>query len=278
MRPLPFMKIGIFQFCPRFGDIEYNLNRIKNVLIHTDADLMVLPELCTTGYQFISKEEALDLSEVIPDGVSIKKLTILCRKKKMYLVAGVNERDGNGCYNASVLLGPKGYIGKYRKMHLFDEEKLWFQPGTDQFHVWDLGIVRVGMMICFDWIFPESARSLALAGADLICHPSNLVLPFCPDAMVTRSIENKVFAATANRIGKEARGDKAPLQFIGRSQVTDPKGKRLLQFSSEEEGVKTVIIDPILARDKHVTARNDLWEDRRVGQYLEKIKKKEERK
>jgi len=272
------MKIGIFQFCPRFGDIEYNLNRIKNVLIHTDADLMVLPELCTTGYQFISKEEALDLSEVIPDGVSIKKLTILCRKKKMYLVAGVNERDGNGCYNASVLLGPKGYIGKYRKMHLFDEEKLWFQPGTDQFHVWDLGIVRVGMMICFDWIFPESARSLALAGADLICHPSNLVLPFCPDAMVTRSIENKVFAATANRIGKEARGDKAPLQFIGRSQVTDPKGKRLLQFSSEEEGVKTVIIDPILARDKHVTARNDLWEDRRVGQYLEKIKKKEERK
>jgi len=278
MRPLPFMKIGIFQFCPRFGDIEYNLNRIKNVLIHTDADLMVLPELCTTGYQFISKEEALDLSEVIPDGVSIKKLTILCRKKKMYLVAGVNERDGNGCYNASVLLGPKGYIGKYRKMHLFDEEKLWFQPGTDQFHVWDLGIVRVGMMICFDWIFPESARSLALAGADLICHPSNLVLPFCPDAMVTRSIENKVFAATANRIGKEARGDKAPLQFIGRSQVTDPKGKRLLQFSSEEEGVKTVIIDPILARDKHVTARNDLWEDRRVGQYREKIKKKEERK
>ncbi|MBN2102800.1 acyltransferase [bacterium] len=268
------MKIGIFQFFSKFGEKEYNLNRIENVLTHVDADLLVLPELCTTGYQFISRKEVHDLSESIPDGESTRRLMAICRRKKMHIAAGVSERNGDDCYNTSVLLGPEGYIGTYRKIHLFDEEKLWFQPGTEGFQVWDLGPAKVGMMICFDWIFPESARSLALAGADLICHPSNLVLPFCPDAMITRSVENRVFTATANRIGCEARGGKSPLNFTGLSQVTDPSGNRMIQFGSEEEGVKTVRIDVTLARNKHITSRNDLWEDRREELYQETRNKK----
>lgn len=262
------MRIGIVQFNPKFGDKTYNLNRIESVLNKADADLIVLPELCTTGYQFVSGEEALDLSEPTPEGPSIRRLMAICRKNNMHLAAGVNERQGDACYNSAVLLGPDGHLDTYRKIHLFDEEKLWFQPGTEGFRVTDLGKIRVGMMICFDWIFPESARSLALAGADLICHPSNLVLPYCPDAMITRSIENRVFTATANRIGTEARGGKFPLTFIGLSQVTDPKGRRLIRFGSEEENIRITEIDPSRARNKKVTSRNDLWKDRRPGQYL----------
>ena len=123
------------------------------------------------------------------------------------------------------------------------------------------------MMICYDWIYPESARSLALAGADIICHPSNLILPYCPDAMITRSIENRVFTITANRTGTEARGGKPPLTFIGQSQVTSPKGERLVRFGPEEEGIKVTEIDIQMARNKRITPKNHLWEDRKPKLY-----------
>ena len=131
----------------------------------------------------------------------------------------------------------------------------------------DIGTARLGMMICYDWIYPESARSLAMSGADIICHPSNLVLPYCPDAMITRSIENRIFTATANRTGKEARGGKTTLDFIGKSQITNPEGDRLVQFGTDEEGIKVTEIDVKLARNNRVTPVNHLWEDRRPELY-----------
>jgi predicted amidohydrolase len=89
-----------------------------------------------------------------------------------------------------------------------NEEALWFCPGDRDFPVFDIGPCKIGIMICFDWFFPESMRILSLKGADVICHSANLVLPFCQDAMVTRCLENHVFAITANRIGMENRGGK----------------------------------------------------------------------
>ncbi|MFO0767873.1 MAG: nitrilase-related carbon-nitrogen hydrolase [Nitrospiraceae bacterium] len=97
-------------------------------------------------------------------------------------------------------------LGCYRKTHLFFEETLFFDPGDSGFQVWDVGGAKVGVMICFDWFYPESARTLALMGADIIAHPSNLVLPHCPDSMVTRCLENRVFSITANRIGRARLG------------------------------------------------------------------------
>jgi predicted amidohydrolase len=125
------------------------------------------------------------------------------------------------------------------------------------------------MMVCFDWIFPESARTLALLGADIICHPSNLVLPYCPDAMVTRCIENRVFAITANRVGSESR-NKETLTFIGRSQVVDPKGKILHRASDKDEEANVVEIDPATARNKSLNRFNDLLKDRREKLYIKK--------
>ena len=95
-------------------------------------------------------------------------------------MAGLPERAGAHCFNSAVVVGPKGFIGCYRKTHLFFEETIFFTPGDTGFHVWDIGVAKVGVMICFDWFYPEAARTLALQGADIIAHPSNLVLPHCP--------------------------------------------------------------------------------------------------
>jgi len=119
--------------------------------------------------------------------------------------------------------------------------------------------LRLGMMICFDWIFPEVARKLALAGADLICHPANLVIPGkCNYSMVTRCVENRVFAITANRCGSE-RG----VDFVGGSQIVAPDGTVIHRTPEQNEELLVCEIDPSQARDKRINSRNDLFADRR---------------
>ena len=261
------MKVAVVQFAPVFGDREKNFQRIETFVKSADAELVVLPELCTTGYQFDSKEEVAELCEPIPRGPTVQRLIQLCRKERCALVAGLGEEEGESYYNASVLINASGYIGRYRKIHLFGEEKKWFQPGSLGFPVWDVEGVQIGMMICFDWIFPESARSLAFAGAEIICHPANLVLPYCQEAMITRSLENGVFTVTANRVGWEERGNRARLTFTGRSQIVDPKGQRLFYLGETVQGVQAIEIDPEIAMHKNVTPENNLWEDRRPEFY-----------
>ena len=185
----------------------------------------------------------------------------------MALVAGLPERDGAQCYNSAVIIGPSGFLGRYRKTHLFYEETLFFSPGETGFQVWDIGLARVGIMVCFDWFYPESARTLALKGADIICHPSNLVLPHCPDAMVTRCLENRVFTITANRIGSEERGGKARLTYIGQSEIISPRGAILSRASSDQDAFAILDINPHEARDKSLNAYNDLLRDRRTDFY-----------
>ena len=235
-----YMKIGVYQFAPEFGQKEKNLQKIEDVLDDARADLVVLPELCTTGYQFVSREEVDGFSEPVPEGPTVNRLSKICKQKKMFLVAGLAELSKKTVYNTAVLLGPDGFMGSYRKVHLFFEEKQWFQPGDQGFPVYDIGQARIGLMICFDWIFPEAARCLALQGADMICHPVNLVLPYCQEAMITRSIENGVFTVTANRIGTEERGGKDPLTFTGASQITGPRGELLFRLDTDREGYREV--------------------------------------
>ncbi len=124
-------------------------------------------------------------------------------------------------------------------------------------------------MICFDWVFPELARCLALAGADLLAHPANLVLPgLAQAAMVTRAIENGVFAATANRVGEERfPAAPEPLRFTGSSQLLDPRGRALLALDATETRCAVAAIAPAAARDKRLTTRNHLFADRRPDCY-----------
>jgi len=260
------MKTAIYQFAPAFGAKEKNLQKIEKTLLQTDVDLVVLPELCTTGYQFTSQKELDDLAESIPGSPTVESWSQLCQKKGFHLVAGLAEKDGDQFFNSAVLIGPEGYIGTYRKVHLFLDEKKWFQSGCS-FHVWDIEKAKIGIMICFDWIFPEAARSLALQGAEIICHPVNLVLPYCQDAMITRSIENRVFTVTANRIGIEERVKDNPLTFTGGSQIVDPKGQRLFRLGAKVEAFQEMDIHVTKARDKQITAKNHIFYDRNPKVY-----------
>ncbi len=272
------MKIGILQTHPQFGCVSENVENAVTYIASEQADLWVLPELFNTGYQFISKKEVLTLSEPVPSGPTTQRLITAAVKYNTTIVAGLAERAGNLCYNAAVLVGPKGHIATYRKIHLFYEENRWFTPGDRPFQIYSVSYksdrggtmkCKIGMMICFDWIFPESARTLTLLGADIICHPSNLVLPHCPQAMITRCLENRVFAATANRVGTETRKSET-LHFIGQSQLVSPKGNMLFRAPEKTETAQVIAIDPKEARNKAINPYNDLLKNRAERFYFTK--------
>lgn len=267
------LRIAVAQWDVAFGDVAGNRATIERLLAGGPGfDLLVLPELCLTGYQFRDADEARALAEPVP-GPSSRWLADLADARKAIVVAGFAEASGGRTYNAAVVAAPGGLLATYRKVHLFYREKDVFAPGDLGFPTWDLetacGPVRLGVMVCFDWIFPEAMRTLALAGADVVAHPSNLVLPHCPEAMITRCLENRVAAATSNRVGREDRWTSRPepLTFIGRSQVVDPRGRRVASLGADEEGLVVATVDLSQARDKRVTGRNDLFADRRPETY-----------
>jgi predicted amidohydrolase len=262
-------KLGICQFQPELLAIPANLDKMEELLSHQEADLIVLPELATSGYLFSSLLEVEKAAEDAFNGVTAQLFKKLARQNNTSYVVGIAEKAGNKFYNSSILINPDGYIGLYRKTHLFFEEKLWFSPGNTGFQVFRAkNDVKVGLMICFDWIFPESARTLALKGAQIIAHTANLVLPWCQQAMITRSLENRVFSATSNRTGIEKNGDKE-LHFTGMSQILNPQGHILKRLDKVQATVQFVEIDPEDALNKNVTQHNHLFQDRRTEFYEE---------
>ncbi len=263
-------RVGFCQFNPRFGRTESNLDRVLALLAGVEADLIVLPELPFTGYWFRDRDEAMSLAERLRGSRIVEALVELARRRQLHLVTGFLERDQDRCFDTSLMLGSRGILQVYRKIHLFMEEKSWFDPGDRPLGVRTVSGVRVGMMICFDWLFPEVARTLALKGADLLCHPSNLVLPgLCQRSMPTRCLENGVFAVTANRFGADRRPH-GTLRFTGRSQVTGPRGEILCRAPAAAEAVRVIAIDPSRARDKWITRRNHILKDRRPGCYAKR--------
>jgi predicted amidohydrolase len=267
------MKTGFIQFSPEFGRTKANLDKALSMIEKADADLIVLPELFNTSYLFVSIQEVVAVAEEIPAGETTRALCAIARKKKINIVAGIIEKFKNDLYNSAVLISPAGYVGAYRKTHLFNEENLWFKPGNTGFNVFDLGICKIGIMICFDWLFPESARILALKGADIICHPANLVWPYCQDAMITRCLENKIYAVTANRTGCEERSGKK-LSYTGKSQITSPDAKILYRAGDKDDEIGIVDIDVQKARNKRITEHNNIFDDRRTEYYQDLVKTK----
>jgi predicted amidohydrolase len=257
---------GFYQFAPVRGRPQENAARMEEALRSCRLDLLVCPELATTGYLYLRRGELLELAEPVPSGPTCTRLGRAARESGAAIVFGIAERDGDRLYNSAALLTPDGGAVRYRKAHLFDTETAIFDRSGESHRLGTAGGARVGLMICFDWRFPETARVLALEGADLIAHPSNLVHPYCQDAMITRSLENRVFSITSNRTGSE-RVDGTEISFTGMSQIVSPRGERLATADAVEECVRTAEIDPALARDKRVTARNDLFEDRRPDLY-----------
>lgn len=259
------MKIAVVQTNPGFGAITSNVDEALTLMERENADLYVLPELFNTGYNFVDATEVLKLAEP-SDGPTYRSIASFASKHTCHIAYGFAERT-NYLYNSAALVGPGGLIGLYRKVHLYNREKILFAPGDLGFPVFDLPFGKVGMMICFDWYYPESARSLALKGAQLILHPSNLVLPYCPDAMITRCLENRVFAATANRIGEEDRGG-MKCSYIGTSQIVSYRGEILQRLGKHETAIVSADLDLTHATNKQINAYNDLFGDRRNEQYV----------
>ncbi len=259
------MKISVVQTNPSFGKVTDNIQQAFSLMENVDADIFVLPELFSTGYNFEDLSEVEKYAEKV-DGLTSRRLISFCKEKNCYIAYGFAEK-ADALYNSAALVGSGGVVTIYRKIHLFDRENILFARGNLDFQVIELPLAKIGLMICFDWIFPESARTLAIRGAEVILHPSNLVMPYCPDAMITRSIENRIFAATADRVGREIRGGR-DLTFIGTSQITSPTGEVLCRLDRSTPGIGVVEIDPLKAKVKQLNQYNDLFADRRETFYL----------
>lgn len=273
-RPL---RIATAQYQPRVGESDANRDaalRQVEAAAAAGAQLVVLPELASSGYVFESEAEAAATSEDL-SGALVESLTAACRRLGVHVCFGLNEKDGDCRHNSAVLAGPDGVLGTYRKVHLFNDEKSWFVPG-DSLTVVETPLGRIGMLICFDLWFPEVARGLALGGAEVICVPTNWVSSFkrtvydergwCQgDYMaVAAAAANGCVVACADRIGTE-RG----VPFLGASIIVGADGWPVAGPASadrEELLVADVDLDSV-ASARARTPRNDLLADRRPEAY-----------
>jgi beta-ureidopropionase len=256
--------LGAGQADFKIADPEQNMAIIQFLLAEADrerVDILVLPELANSGYAIADRAEGLAVSEVVPDGPICRRLADWSRNGRL-VVCGLCVGEGDELFNSAVVFGNGTFQGQYRKAHLFMKEQLIFSPGDEEPPVYQFQDAQVGVMICYDWAFPEMARILTLKGAELILHPSNLVLPYGQQAMVVRSIENGIFTATANRIGLE-RG----IDFSGHSQITSPKGEVLSLAVNSFQGVIVAEVDLSMAKNKMITPFNHLFNDRRPELY-----------
>ena len=235
---------------PKLAEVQRNLEaclaRLEEAAA-AGAQLIVLPECAIPGYMFDSPAEAALYAEEVP-GPSTEALANACSRLGMYVVCGLVERDGDLLRNSAVLVGPAGLIGTYRKTHLpFLGVDRFVVPG-DELPVYDTPLGRIGVEICYDLRFPEVTRTLALEGADLVAHPTNFPMAAKVQTeliTVARAAENRIYLLTANRVGKERRGE-----FCGWSQIVDPFGKRLAEAGETEEALLVADVDLAKARDK----------------------------
>jgi predicted amidohydrolase len=268
------VKIAGVQMEPRLLDRERNLQRCLDFARTAAAEgarLIVFPECALTGYVFHSLEEAMPAFEPIP-GPSTERIAGACRELNVHVVLGLLEADGDRHYNAAVLIGPEGLAGTYRKVHLPYLGIDRFLDGGDSAPVvFDTDIARIGIGICYDAMFPEHARVLALQGADILALPTNWPQrrESIPEHVIpARAMENRIFVAAVNRVGRE-RGTR----FIGHSVIAHcAQGAALAAGGPDEETIIYAEIDPALARQKRVViARGefefDVLRDRRPGLY-----------
>lgn len=267
------IKLAVIQFTPVFKNKEDNLSRINNLLKDVDADIIVLPELCTTGYFFLSRDETAELAEPLsgPTGQFFQDIS---SKSGAIIIAGFIEKHKKKMFNSCLISQPdKKTPAVYRKTHLFYKEPICFDHGdTGFFVVHDKSRdITIGPMICYDWRFPESARVLTLLGADLIVCPSNLITDAWRSVMPARAIENKVYLAVANRAGTEQYADEK-LIFKGNSAIYDYNGTMLQTAGPLNDEILLSEIDPSSTRDKSFNEFNNVLKDRRPNYYKPLVK------
>jgi predicted amidohydrolase len=235
-------RVAAVQMHPNVGEKEKNVENMMefiNEASDNKAKLIVFPELAVSGYTFDTREEAFYLAETIPDGKSTMKFIDTAKKKEIYISYGITEIDEGKLFNTCVLVGPSGYIGTFRKLHLWHNEKMFFEPGNLGVPVFFTPIGRIAMLNCYDIWFPESWRLAALKGADIVCvntcwvpilGQDSKLLPMADYLCMTGAHSNAVFVVAACRIGVER---KQP--FIGHSIITNPLGFPIGGPASEDK-------------------------------------------
>lgn len=240
-------KIALAQMSCKQGNKAENLKKIEEttrIAKRQGAELVVFPELSLTGY--VVRDEIYELAENVP-GPSTRAIEEIAAKTGTYLVLGipeVSEKTQATLYNSAVLVGPTGYVGKYRKMYLpthsVFEEKRYFRPGY-QATVLETQLGRIGLIICYDIFFPEVTRLMRLEGAQLIVCISaspGTRRAFFETLTAARAIENTTFLAYVNLVGVED-----GLQFWGGSRLIGPNGKVLIQAKYDEDDLVTAEVD-----------------------------------
>jgi N-carbamoylputrescine amidase len=274
------VKAAVIQMAPEVGHKADNVERsveLASRAAEAGAELIVMPELCNSGYVFQSREEAFELAEEVPGGSTCSAWHEVCREHGCYVVAGIAERAGAALYNAAVVLGPEGHLGTFRKLHLWNEENLYFEPGNLGLPVFHTRHGRIGTFICYDAWFPENFRICAVQGADLICVPTNWVpIPGqAPDQPAMANIlcmanahANSVYVLAADRVRSE-RGQ----EFLGRSVIVGYTGWPIAgPASSDQEEILTAEIDVAEARrNRSWNAFNQPLRDRRRDVYSETL-------
>lgn len=269
-------KVASIQFEPVFGDVDGNLAMIDEKVraAHAaGAALVVLPELAVSGYVFESHEELAALAGPVPEGKAAAALVALAKELGIHIVSGIAEAAGGKVYNAAMLTGPDGFIGGYRKLHLWDAETLWFAPGDMGLPVYDTPLGKIGIAVCYDGWFPETFRTLADAGAEIVCIPTNWVpMPSQKPEMEAMANtlhkaaahSNGIYIACADRVGTE-RGQ----PFIGQSLIIGPDGWPLAgpAHRSEPETLIAEVDIGSIPTVRQINKHNHVHADRRRDVY-----------
>jgi 5-aminopentanamidase len=227
------------------------------------AKLVVFPECIITGYGYESREQALSVAETLP-GPSTNAIAEICARRGVWAIFGLLERSAGKLFNATALVGPKGFVASYRKLHLpcLGADR-FTDPGDRPLAVHDLGGLKIGMSICFDGSFPESSRILTLLGADLVVLPTNWATNARKMAELVspaRGWENHIYYLAVNRVG-----DEAGFHYIGLSSAADYLGN-VMHFAQEDaEEIFIVEVNPAAARQKRVVHCHGVYEIDRVN-------------
>ena len=279
-RPVPESRVRIAcaQMEPVVGRKEANVARTLECIEEAagkGADLIVLPELCNSGYVFETREEAFALAEEVPGGGTTGEWVAAAARHGIHVVAGIAECAGRALYNSAAVIAPRGFLGIYRKNHLWAAENLFFEPGNLGMPVFHTEIGRIAAAICYDMWFPEVFRLAAVQGADLLCVPTNWVpMPEQPPGLLkmanvlamSGAHSNSMFVACAGRIGDE-RGQ----PFIGSSIVVSYTGWPISGPAStdREEMILASVNLSDARRNRHLNDFNHLLRDRRTDLYAE---------
>ena len=268
------IRIACLQLAPILGDVEGNRGRALDAIHRAAADgagLIILPELASSGYVFADADEARACAEPA-GGATASAWAAAAAELGVVVVGGFCELDDDRPYNSAMLADPSGIRAVYRKLHLWDREKLIFEPGGAPPPLVDTVHGRIGLGICYDLLFPEVTRRLALAGADVLVFPTNSPLlapepeaaPMEVAVALTTAYQNRVVVAVADRCGTERCVD-----WVGGSVIADPFGHSLAGPPDDRRVPSMLIADVDLAqaRDKRWGDRNDLIGDRRADIY-----------